>query len=81
VLFGVSHHGVFSVLSSVNHVAPGGVSMVCRLLVMSGVVVLGGFAVVAVLDCPDHPLGNGAEKNRRGGNETGPKWFRLWQHY
>jgi hypothetical protein len=47
VLVGVSHHRVFSVLSCVNYVAPRGVSMVCRLLMMSGVVVLGSFAVVA----------------------------------
>ena len=47
MLFGVSHHRVFSVLSGVNHVAPGGVRMVCCLLMMSGVVVLGRFPVVA----------------------------------
>jgi hypothetical protein len=47
VLFGVSHHRVFGVLSSVNHVAPCGVSMVCRLFMMSSVVMFGGFAVVA----------------------------------
>ena len=47
MLFGVSNHRVFSVLSGVNHVTPSGVGMVCRLLMMSGVVVLGRFPVVA----------------------------------
>ena len=47
VLFGVSHHRVFSVLSGVNRVAPRGVGMVCRLLVISGVVMFGCFPVVA----------------------------------
>src|ERR1700675_3536895 len=47
VLFGVSHHRVFSVLSGVNRVAPRGVGMVCRLFVISCVVMLGRFSVVA----------------------------------
>jgi len=47
MLFGVSHHRVFSVLSSVNRVTPSGVGMVCRLLMMSGIVVLGRFPVMA----------------------------------
>jgi hypothetical protein len=46
VLFGVSYHRVFSVSSGVNRVASRGVGMVCRLFVMSGVVMLGRFSVV-----------------------------------
>src|ERR1700722_14742971 len=38
---------LFSVPSGMNHVGPRGVSVVCRLFVMSGVVMLGGFPVVA----------------------------------
>src|ERR1700730_274890 len=40
VLFGVSLHRLFGVPSGMNHVAPGCVSMVCRLLVMSGLMML-----------------------------------------
>ena len=47
MLFGVSLHCFFSVSSGMNHVAPRGVSMVCRLFVMSGLVMLGCFPVVA----------------------------------
>jgi hypothetical protein len=47
MLFGVSHHRFFSVLPGVNHVAPSGMCMVCRLFMMSGIVVLGRFPVVA----------------------------------
>jgi hypothetical protein len=47
VLFGVSHHRVFSVPSCVNRVASRGVGMMCRLFVVSGVVMLGRFSVVA----------------------------------
>ena len=38
---------LFSVPSGMNHVGPRGVSVVCRLFVMSRVVMLGGFPVVA----------------------------------
>ena len=37
---------LFSVPPAMNHVAPLGVSMVCSLFVMVGVVMLGGFAMV-----------------------------------
>jgi hypothetical protein len=47
VLFGVSLHRLFGVPSGMNHVAPGCVSMVCRVLVMSGLMMLGRFPVVA----------------------------------
>ena len=47
VLFGVSLHRLFGVPSGMNHVAPGCVSMVCRLFMMSGVMMLGSFPVVA----------------------------------
>ena len=40
-------HRLFGVPSGMNHVAPGCVSMVCRLLVMSGLMMLGRFPVVA----------------------------------
>ena len=46
VLLRVSLHCLFSMPSGMNHVAPCGVSMVCRLFVISGVVMLGGFPVV-----------------------------------
>ena len=46
VLFGVSYHSVFGVLSGTNYVAPRGVSMVCRLFVLSGIVMFGSFPVV-----------------------------------
>ena len=42
----MSHHSVFGVLSGVNYVAPRGVSMVCRLFVLSGIVMFGGLPVV-----------------------------------
>ena len=47
MLFGVSLHRLFGVPSGMNHVAPRCVSMVCRLFVMSGLVVLSRFPVVA----------------------------------
>ena len=43
----VSHHRLFGMLCSVNYVAPRSVSVVCRLLVLSGVMMFGGFPVVA----------------------------------
>ena len=46
VLFGMSLHGLFSMPSAMNYVAPRGVSMVCRLFVVSGIVVFGGLLVV-----------------------------------
>jgi hypothetical protein len=47
VLLSVSHHSLFGMLCSVNYMAPCGVSMVRGLFVMSGVVMFGGFPVVA----------------------------------
>ena len=47
VLLGVSHHSLFSMFCSVDYVAPRSVSMVRGLIVMSGVVMFGGFPVVA----------------------------------
>jgi hypothetical protein len=47
VLFGVSLNRFFGVPSGVNNVAPRCVSMVCRLFVMSGLVMLSRFPVVA----------------------------------
>ena len=46
VLFGMSLHGLFSMPSAMNYVAPRGVSVVRRLFVMSGIVVFGGLLVV-----------------------------------
>jgi hypothetical protein len=46
VLFGMSLHGLLSMPSAMNYVAPRGVSVVCRLFVVSGIVVLGGLLVV-----------------------------------
>jgi hypothetical protein len=46
VLFGMSLHSLFSMPSAMNYVAPSGVSVVCRLFVMSGIVVFGGLLVV-----------------------------------
>jgi len=46
VLLSMSLHGLFSMPSAMNYVAPRGVSVVCRLFVMSGIVVLGGLLVV-----------------------------------
>ena len=46
MLFGMSLHGLFSMSSAMNYVAPRGVSVMCRLFVMSGIVVLGGLLVV-----------------------------------
>jgi hypothetical protein len=46
VLFGMSLHGLFSMPPAMNYVAPRGVSVMCRLFVMSGIVVFGGFLVV-----------------------------------
>jgi hypothetical protein len=46
VLLHVSLHCLFSMPSAMNYVAPRGVSVVCRLFVMSGIVVLGGFLMV-----------------------------------
>ena len=47
MLFGVSLHRLFSVPSGVSRVAPRCMSMVCGLLVISGLVMLGRFPVVA----------------------------------
>ena len=47
MLFDVSLHCLFSVPSAVNHVAPSYVSMVCSLLVTSGLVMFGRFSMVA----------------------------------
>jgi hypothetical protein len=46
LLFGMSLHGLFSMSSAMNYVSPRGVSVVRRLFVMSGIVVLGGLLVV-----------------------------------
>ena len=46
MLIRVSHDGFLSMLCGMNHVAPCGVSMVCGLFVLPGVVMLGGFSVV-----------------------------------
>ena len=46
VLLGMSLYCLFSMPSAMNYVAPRGVSVVCRLFVMSGIVVLGGLLVV-----------------------------------
>ena len=46
MLFCMSLHGLFSMPSAMNYVTPRGVSVVCRLFVMSGIVVLGGLLVV-----------------------------------
>ena len=47
VLLGMGLHGLFRVPSGMNHVAPRGVSMVCSLFMLAGVVMLGGVPVVA----------------------------------
>jgi hypothetical protein len=46
VRFQMGFHRLFSVSSAVNYVAPSDVSMVCRLLVTSGLVMLSRFPVV-----------------------------------
>jgi hypothetical protein len=46
VLIAMSLYGVIRVVSGVNHVTPRGVSMVCRLFMMSGLMMLGGFHMV-----------------------------------
>jgi len=46
MLLSMSLHGLFSMPSAMNYVAPRGVSVVCRLFVMSGIVVLGSLLVV-----------------------------------
>jgi hypothetical protein len=46
VLLGMSLYCLFSMPSAMNYVAPRGVSVVCRLFVMSGIAVLGGLLVV-----------------------------------
>jgi len=46
VLLGMSLDSLFCVSSGVNYVAPRGMSMVCRLFVMSSIVVLGGLVVM-----------------------------------
>lgn len=46
MLLAMSLGGLFSVPSGVNCVRPGCVSMVCRLLVTPGLMMLGRFAVV-----------------------------------
>jgi hypothetical protein len=47
VLVCVSHHRLFGMLCSMNYVAPRGVSMMCRLFVIPGVMMFGGFPMVA----------------------------------
>ena len=42
----MSLHRLFSMPSSTNYVTPRGMSVVCRLFVMSGLVMFGGFPVV-----------------------------------
>ena len=42
----MSLHGLFSMPSGMNYVAPRGVSVVRRLFVMSGIVVFGGLLVM-----------------------------------
>lgn len=46
VLLSMSFDRVFSVASSMNHVATSGVGMVCRLFMVSSLVMLGGFPMV-----------------------------------
>jgi len=46
VLFGMKLYRLFSMPSAMNYVAPRGVSVVCRLFVVSGIVLLGGLFVV-----------------------------------
>jgi len=46
VLFGMSLHGLFSMPSAMNYVASRSVSVVCRLFVTSGIVMLGGLLVM-----------------------------------
>ena len=46
VLLSMSFDRVFSVASSMNHVATSGVGMVCRLFMVSSLVMLSGFAMV-----------------------------------
>ena len=47
VLFEMGLHRLFSVSPAVNYVAPSYVSMVCSLLVTSGLVMFGRFPVMA----------------------------------
>jgi hypothetical protein len=47
VVFEMGLHRVFSVSPGVNYVAPSYVSMVCSLLVTSGIVMFGRFPVMA----------------------------------
>jgi hypothetical protein len=47
MLICVSHHSLFGMLRSVNYVAPRSVGMVCRLFVLSGIMMFGGFPVMA----------------------------------
>jgi hypothetical protein len=47
VFLGVSFHGLFSVTSAVNDMGSRCMGVVCRLLMTSGLVMLGGFPVVA----------------------------------
>ena len=46
VLFGMSLHRLVSMPSAMNYVASRSVSVVCRLFVMFGIVVLGGLLVM-----------------------------------
>jgi hypothetical protein len=46
MLLGMSLHCLFSMPSGMNYVTPRSVSVVCRLFVMSSIMVLGGFFVV-----------------------------------
>ena len=47
MLICVSHHSLFGMLRGVNYVAPRSVSVVRCLFVLSGVMMFGGFPVVA----------------------------------
>jgi hypothetical protein len=46
MLLGMSLHCLFSMPSGMNYVTPRCMSVVCRLFMMSSIVVLGGFLVV-----------------------------------
>ena len=47
MLVRVSHHGLFGMLRSVNYVTPCSVGVVCRLFVLSRVMMFGGLPVMA----------------------------------
>ena len=46
MLLGMSLHCLFGMPSGMNYVTPRSMSVVCRLFVMSSIMVLGGFLVV-----------------------------------